>query len=236
MAQQFHEIHCRRSDDEGQTWSDQFCMTPAAGYVLSHNDKTRALSTGRMIVMTERRKVTDKNDHAGYVSGAFYSDDDGYSWWPCKNEVDTLPVEAQEPDVVELRDGRLMMLYRTYSGHPGRAYSSDYGETWSPGEMIQEIPMAPNASAITVGRIPSTDDLLMILCTGGSEGRRTPLTTYLSRDDGETWANPRNISDDPDNDHGYQSLMFLGDIAILSYHKMGGLYVARIGIEWFYGE
>jgi len=227
---------CRRSSDEGTTWTDQFCMTPTAGYALSHNDKTKVLSTGRIITMTEHRKVTGKNDHAGYVSSAFYSDDDGYSWWMSQNVVDTLPVEAQEPDVVELRDGRLMMVYRTYSGHPGRAFSSDCGETWSPGEMMPDIPMAPNASAVTVGRIPVTGDLLMILCTGGVEGRRTPLTAYISKDEGEVWTNPRHISDDPGNDHGYQSLMFLGDTAILSYHKMGGLYVARIGTERFYQE
>jgi sialidase-1 len=230
----YGQNYCRRSSDEGATWSDQFCMTPAAGYILCHNDKVKVLSTGRIVAMVERRKVTGKNDHAGYVASAFTSDDDGISWWMSRNEVDTLPVEAQEPDVVELRDGRLMMVYRTYSGHPGRAYSTDLGETWSKGEMMQEIPMSPYASAITVGRIPSTGDLLMVLCTGGVEGRRTPLTTYLSKDDGQTWTNPRAIASDPGDDHGYQSLLFLGDVAILSYHKMGGLYIARIGVDWLY--
>ncbi len=35
----------RRSSDEGQTWSEQFCYTPLAGYVLVHNDRLHLLST-----------------------------------------------------------------------------------------------------------------------------------------------------------------------------------------------
>ena len=58
---------------------------------------------------------------------------------------------------------------------------------------------------------------------------------HLSRDEGGSWTAARTISDDPRNDHGYQSLMFLDDMAVMSYHKMGGLYVARIGVDWFYG-
>ena len=36
----------RRSEDEGETWTEQFVMTPHPGYILVHNDRLFVLSTG----------------------------------------------------------------------------------------------------------------------------------------------------------------------------------------------
>jgi sialidase-1 len=58
----------------------------------------------------------------------------------------------------------------------------------------------------------------------------------ISRDDGQTWESPRNIGEDPEGDYGYQSVTFLEDVAVLSYHALDGLHVARIGVDWFYGR
>lgn len=226
----------RRTADEGRTWSEQFCMTPTTQYMLCHNDKVRQLSTGRILAMTEYWKYIGGDDHAGYVATAFYSDDDGYTWLRSDNEVDLHPVETQEPHVVELRDGRVMMICRTYSGYPVRALSKDGGKTWSAGERLAGVPTSRNAGALTVERIPKTGDLLLLCQTGeGKTGRyRTPFSAYLSSDEGTTWTFARNLAEDPDNDYGYQSLMFLGDLALISYHTRDGLHVARIGIDWFY--
>jgi sialidase-1 len=226
----------KRSNDHGKTWSEQFVMTPNTGYEFTYNDKPIVLSTGRILAPTEKMAVVVKgNDHAGYVTSAYYSDDNGYTWLRSENEVSIYPIEAQEPHVVELKDGRLLMLFRTYSGHPGRAFSEDKGKTWSQGEVVQELPMAANSSAITVHRIPSTGDLLLIHCTGGAGGKRTPLTSYISKDEGKTWTNPRNLAADPDDDYGYHSVLFLDDLALVGFHKRDGLYLARIRLEWFYG-
>ena len=227
----------RRSADEGQTWSDQFILTPHPGYVIMHNDKLRVLSAGRIIAPAEYKKHRPAEaDHSDYVSLVFFSDDNGYSWQVAQNDIDVLPHEAQEPHVVELKDGRHMLLFRTYSGSVGRSYSTDAGLTWSPGELVQALPLSPNASAITVDRIPSTGELLLIRCTGtGPNGRtRTPLVAALSRDDGASWTDGRPIAGDPNEDYGYQSVDFVGDVAVVSYHARDGLHVARIGLDWFY--
>ena len=101
--------------------------------------------------------------------------------------------------------------------------------------------MSKRASAITVDRIPSTGDLLLIRCTGvgGPEERyRTPLVTALSRDEGETWQNVRILEGDADDDYGYQSVTLLtegeSEVAVLSYHARDGIQVARIPVGWFY--
>ena len=48
----FGHNYCRRSADEGKTWTDPFIMTPQAGYVLVHNDRLFTLSSGRIVAAT----------------------------------------------------------------------------------------------------------------------------------------------------------------------------------------
>lgn len=228
----------RRSIDDGHTWSDQFLLTPWAGYVIVHNDKLRQLSDGRIVAPAEYKKHRPTEaDHSDYAVVVFYSDTDGYSWQPSDNDIDVLPHEAQEPHIVALKDGRLLLLFRTYSGCVGRSYSADRGQTWAAGELLWDLKLSRRASAITVDRIPSTGDLLLIRCTGegGAEGRyRTPFVAAISQDDGETWIHEKPIADDPDDDYGYQSVTFIDDLVVLSFHARDGLHVARIGIDWFY--
>jgi sialidase-1 len=230
----------RRSADETATWSDQLIMTPRPGYNIMHNDKLTVLSTGRVIGAVEFEFSNPENDHGGYVSYTVYSDNNGHSWDRSENEVNALPVEAQEPQVVELKDGRLMMLMRTYSAYVIRAYSDNQGETWSKHEDVKELKLPTyTSSALSVKRIPSTGDLLVLRCSGGPKEPfhwRTPFVSVISRDDGKTWESERVIGGDPENDYGYPSLMFVDEIALISYHQRDGLHVARIGIDWFYGK
>ena len=234
----------RRSADEGKTWTDQFLMTPYSGYAAVHNDKLLELSSGRIVAMGHHKAhFPSSRDHSGYVGLAFYSDDLGHSWQSSKNFVDMQPVEVQEADAVELKDGRVMMFARSYSGHPVRAYSSDQCETWSEGELIKELKM-PYAGLPTVKRIPSTDDLLFIWNSEKSTDknnhqirRRSALTTAISQDEGKTFSHIRYIAKDPEEDFGYQAVEFVGDdLAVIAYHARDGLHVARIGIDWFYGK
>jgi len=183
----------------------------------------------------EREAKVEGGDHAGYVSSVFFSDDNGYSWTR-SNEVNALPVEAQEPHVVELKDGRLMMLCRTYNRFVLRSYSKNKGRTWSQGEPIRELKLPSWSSALNVKRIPSTGDLLLLRSTGGTRGLRTPFVSVLSKDDGKTWTNERVIASDPKENYGYPCLLFIDGIAIVGYGSKAGSRVARIPVKWFYGK
>ncbi len=228
----------RRSDDDGRTWSDQFVLTPQSGYVLVHNDKLRLLASGRIIAPAEYKKHRPSQaDHSDYAVVVFHSDTRAHSWQPSANDIDVLPHEAQEPHVVELRDGRLLLLFRTYSGCIGRAFSSDQGQTWSAGELRHDWRLSRRAAAVSVERIPATGDLLLVRCTGegGPEGRyRTPLVTAVSRDEGESWTHERILAGDPDDDYGYQCVTFLEDRVLIGYHARDGLHVASLDVGWLY--
>ena len=232
----------RRSADDGKTWSEQFVMTPYPGVTDVHNDRLQILSTGRILAPALHKAYRpSSDDHGGCVGMAFFSDDQGFSWQASKNTVDMQPVEVQEADAVELKDGRIMLFARSYSGHPVRAYSSDGGETWSKGELVEELDQ-PYAGFPTVRRIPSTGDLLFMWCgekaeVPGRSPRRSAIRCAISTDEGKTFVHQRNIARDPDDDFGYQCVEFLGnDLALVGYHCRDGLRVARIGIDWFYGK
>ena len=234
----YASVFYRRSADEGKTWTDQFLVTPYPGYTLIHNDKVFTLKDGRIIAMAEYKDyMPGTNDHGGYVGLCFYSDDNGHTWYPSKNKVDmykTQKVDVQEPDAVELKDGRLLMFARTYSGYPVRAYSKDRGETWSEGEPIKELKM-PYAGLPTVRRIPKTNDLVFIWIGERARHRRCALRTAISKDEGRTFMHQRNIVRDPKNDVGYQCIEFIGDdIALVGYEANDGLHMVRIGVDWFY--
>ncbi|MBA2113839.1 Sialidase [Planctomycetes bacterium FF15] len=235
----------RRSHDNGKTWSEQLPMTPYTGYTLVHNDKLLALKDGRIVAAAATKKyLPSTQDHNGYVGLTFYSDDQGYSWHASKNVVDLFAsskIEVQEPDVEELKDGRLLMFARTYSGFPVKAYSEDRGETWSKGEVISDLKM-PYAGLPTVRRIPSTGDLLFIWISGSSKTEsglplRTVLSTAISKDEGKTFEHQRNLAKDLSNDFGYQCVEFLEDgTALVVYHANDGLHLARVNVDWFYGK
>ena len=233
----FGHNYYRRSNDDAKTWADQLIVTPHRGYNIMHNDKLVQLSNGRIIAPLEHQFVDKGDDHGGYVSYTFYSDDNGYSWWESDNRVNMQPVEAQEPHVVELKDGRLMMLMRTYNRYVARAYSEDNGKSWSKGKPVPELRLPANSSALDIKRIPSTGDLLLVRSVDSPEsvpGRRTPFASVISKDEGKTWVHERLIAADPEDDYGYPSLLFVNDLALISYHWRDGLHVARIGIGWFY--
>ncbi len=240
----FAHNYVRRSTDEGKTWSDQICMTPHRGYVLVHNDKLFTLSSGRIVAMAAyKAHMPSSHDHNGYVGMAFYSDDNGHSWHASENFVDMKSIEVQEPDGVELKDGRVMMFARTYSGFPVRAYSEDGCKTWSKGEPIKQLKM-PYAGLPTVRRIPSTGDLLFIWISEQSKDKVDPrirrsctLSSAISKDEGKTFVHQRKIVSDPEDDFGYQCIEFIGDDrAVVAYHARDGLHVARIPVDWFYGK
>ena len=248
----------RLSDDEGETWSDPKVLTPTLEYFIGvHNNKLLRLTSGRILAAAEIHvDMGLGNDHRGFASTAWRSDDDGHTWHRSSNIVNLLDhgIESQEPHIVELRDGRTLMLFRTYSGRVGRAYSEDQGESWSSGELIEELRLPTNSSALHVSRIPSTGDLLLVRCTGdggkepGERPRlyfemdgqehyiRTPMTSVISRDDGGSWSNERVIASDPYGDYGYPSVFHLPGVTIIGYHSLDGLHLARIPARWFYEQ
>ncbi|MBS7624096.1 MAG: sialidase family protein [Candidatus Bathyarchaeia archaeon] len=227
--------YMKKTFDEAGTWSE---LVPIAkfyqGYFTTNNDRAIQLSNGRILLpvaytpnIWAMRKLT---------SFCFYSDDNGRTWFKSDVEVSLQKATAEEPGVIELKDGRLMMWFRTTLGYIYRAFSDDFGETWGKAEPM---PLSSPNSPQAMKRIPKTNDILLVWNnTPGPQ--RVPLTTAISRDEGETWENIKDIEADPRFSYAYPSITFVRDEALITYYchdrktNLLSLKLKIFPIDWFY--
>ncbi len=223
------------STDEARTWSPPACcITDEVGYYVLNNDRAVQLRSGRLILpVAWHQDPKHPRDSAGVIL-CYLSDDSGRTWRRSKDPFkgyapDGRRITLQEPGVVELKDGRLMMYIRTDAGSQYICHSPDGGQTWSkPGPSSLASPLSP----ASLERIPWTGDLVCIWNDHSGlhpfpRGRRTPLCMAISKDDGATWSPSQIIEDNPDGWYCYTSVTFKGDRMLLGYcagdKQVGGL-------------
>jgi len=238
--------YLRRSDDGGETFGEATLITDMPGYHVMNNDRVIRLSSGRLLAPVAWTEDVHKVNH--FTSRAWISDDAGKTWRAGSGVVDYAERGAMEPECLELRDGRVLMMFRTQLGHIGAAYSEDGGDTW--GEPASWGVRAPESPA-TLRRIPSTGDLLLIwndtyVEGAGHGGKRSPLTVAISTDEGETWIHKKNIETSEDGSdsfmggYAYTSATFDRGRVLLTYYvadadsqKIGSRF-RSLPIAWLY--
>lgn len=236
------DLFVRTSTDETTSFGESVLVTADEGYHVVNNDRIIRLSTGRLLAPAASTPDVHKVNH--FVSHCYLSDDGGKTWRGSQGHVDAPKRGAMEPEVIELSDGRVMMIVRTQLGYIGRSYSDDGGDTWT--DMQSLGVKAPEAPA-TLRRIPATGDLLLVwnntfTAGAGHGGKRTPLTAAISNDEGHSWRNVRKLESDPDRTYSYTSLAFDHDRAVMSYWDSGagdGILSCRfrsLPVSWFYAQ
>lgn len=227
------------SHDNGKTFGPPTEITAPPGYHVMNNDRITILSSGRWLAPVASTPDVHKSNH--FICTCFISDDQGKNWRQSKGNVDYEKRGAMEPEVFELKDGKILMIFRTQSGHIGSSISSDGGDHWGkPGSWDVRAPEAP----ATLRRIPSTGDLMLIWNDNhqpgaGHGGKRTPLTVAISDDEGQTWKQNKLLEADPEYDYSYISLTFYQGRAIMSYYvgdpnrKISSRF-RSIPLVWFY--
>lgn len=211
----------RISTDEAKTWSSPTaCITDQEGYFILNNSRVIQLKNGRILMAVALHATPDGgefNQKATLFS--YYSDDNGITW-NCSGKVpNPSEVIAQEPGVVELKDGTIMMFIRTNGGFQYLSYSKDKGQTWSP---IDASNLPSPLSPASIARIPSTGDLLLVWNNNdGSNSqikyKRTPLTVAVSKDEGKTWGYIADIEADPNGWYCYTAIHFTKHDVLLAY-------------------
>jgi hypothetical protein len=234
------KAYLRTSQDNGQTFGEPILITDAPGYHVMNNDRVTELADGRLLCpVAWTRDVSAENR---FVSYCYWSDDDGKTWKTGASRVDAPQRGAMEPEVLELSDGRVLMIVRTQLGQIYASYSVDRGESWSP---AQAWGVSSPESPATLRRIPATGDLLLIwnptyVAGAGHGGKRTPLAAAVSTDEGRSWKPPRMIEDKPGQEYAYASVAFTGQQVLLSYYvaenstgRISTRYRA-LPLRWFY--
>ena len=234
-------VYVRFSQDEAKSFGERIRVTTKPGYHVMNNDRVTQLSSGRLLAPVASTPNVSAGGH--FVSRCWISDDCGQSWREGKASVDVAKRGAMEPEVIELRDGRVMMIIRTQLGQIATSYSSDGGDTWSePGKLADLV--APEAPA-TIRRLPATGDLLLIwnntyVPGAGHGGQRTPLTAAISRDEGQNWEHLRNLEDHPGQTYSYTSVAFVRNRAVMTHWvgekgKLSSQF-RSLPVSWFYED
>lgn len=225
----------RLSTDEAKTWSEPtICIPDEVGYYVLNNDRAVQLKSGRLVLPVAWHQGPGKaRDSAGVIM-CYLSDDHGKSWRRSKDSFKGYDpsgqrIIVQEPGVVELADGRLMMYIRTNADSQYICHSRDGGETWS---KARPSDLASPLSPASIQRLPWTGDLLCVWNDHSGrhrypKGRRTPLCLAISQDEGKTWNESRIIEADPDGWYCYTAITFVKDRMLLAYcagdKDVGGL-------------
>ena len=175
------------SANEGKTWSKPAVMNRYNTHGSPHIDTCIQTRKGRLILpvrtgFSGARRPTDgaygivngkRRRIAGHttypeidISFCYLSDDEGKTWrksrgfifgWDHGKGLGSFPCD--EPVVIELKDGRIMMMCRTTIGQLYRVYSKDGGESWGPPEPSG---LASAYAPCMIRRIPKTGDLVII--------------------------------------------------------------------------
>jgi len=244
----------RISKDEGRTWSAPVPCVPDSekNYYVLNNSRVERLSSGRVLLPLcahdpDPRTGRPANWHGRLV--CWFSDDDGLTWRRGSEPFETydengLRVTTQEPGVIELKDGRVLMYARTTHGRQWFYYSKDQGETWTKGEPGTLFgPCGP----ATLKRL-STGDILAVwndhehvpelrATRPGNYGRRVPMTVAVSKDECRTWSPRHVLEGNPNGWYCYFAALEVDGAMLLGYCAENNLQdsrITRVPISWLY--
>ena len=154
------------------------------------------------------------------IAFAYYSDDQGKTWQRSRGDImgwfnqgyDGVTA-CDEPNVVETRDGRVLMVSRSTVGRLVVSASADGGVFWN---LVQPLPLASSYSPCRLRRIPGTGDLLLVWNQVSPDEirrgyRRGRLSAAISTDEGQTWKNFKTIEVSPGLD---QHLRFVEPLEV----------------------
>ena len=244
-------VYLRTSQDETESWTEpRLCIQDQVGYYVMNNDRAVQLADGRLVLPVALHNLPEyeQPDWAGRLM-CYLSDDAGDTWRRSTSVLtahrpDGRRVTVQEPGVVELIEGRLMMFCRSDAGSQYVSYSQDAGDTWSP--LVPSAIVSPLSPA-SIERIPSTGDLLLVWndhegVDRSRQGKRTPYRVAVSVDEGVTWTYRKTIEDDPDGWYCYTAIEFVDGAALLGHcagnrRNGNGLettQITRFSLDWLY--
>ena len=243
----------RVSKDEGATWSAPVKCVPdsAVNYYVMNNCRATRLASGRIVLpmCVHAAKNGRTADWHGKLV-CYLSDDDGLTWRRGSAPFATYDdkgkrVTTQEPGVIELKDGRVLMYARTGHGRQWFYYSKDGCETWTNGEPGSLFgPCAP----ATLKRL-SNGDLFAVWNDhedhpevgakgpAWAHGLRVPLSVAVSKDEGRTWRPRRTLEGNPKGWYCYIAVLEHEGCLLLGYcaeNMLKDSRITRVPISWIY--
>ena len=219
-----------RSEDDGRMWSPPVEITAATKqpnwtWYATGPGAGIQLATGRLVVPCDHIEAGTKQ----YYSHVLLSDDGGQSW---RLGGSTPQDQVNECEVVELRDGRLLLNMRNYDPSiRARAvsFSTDGGQNWS--SIARDPVLVEPICQASIRRVGPS----LLFSNPASAEARQNMTVRLSNDDGQTWAAARVLHPGP---AAYSCLAALPDGRAACLYECGveqpyeRLTLARFSLNW----
>ncbi len=181
------------SADGGKTWTaPQYCDI---GHEYTGDTQSAIqLRSGRILLPLDYIAVEGQWMWGGTVS---LSDDGGRTWRAAQRPA-FAGQNVEEPNCIELRDGRIWMLTKDGDEHMCESYSSDGGETWSDPQPSRFVGRGAASHFLRL-----RDGRLVLMWSNCLEPKgsidpypghcRSALAAAISDDDGKTWHGYREI-------------------------------------------
>jgi len=216
-----------RSKDDGKTWGAPEEITKAVGHFAAGPGIGIQLRGGRLVIP----------GYSKQGSRVIFSDDHGKSWRvgaPIKNKG------CNESQVVELKDGSLLMNMRQGGRCRYLAFSKDQGQTWFKENNDESLPDPGCQASILRVPIGKKGGASLLLFANPPHPRpfeaRTNLTVRLSKDEGRSWKVSREVHPGPG---AYSSLAVLADGSTIGLlyetgkaHPYEKISFARFNLAW----
>lgn len=182
------DILVRLSSDQGGKWSSPIKISlPGVNSVM--NGKLVQTTSGRIFIPACLASGGEGEKTGGMM--VYYSDD-GVNWQasPQRLTLENTGMNLQEGQIVELSDGKLMMVMRTERPYLAASYSEDNGLSWS---MPKPLPLPSVMCAFGVRRASDTGSIYCFWVYDDARQATRPqfprerLALAVSHDDGRSW-------------------------------------------------
>ena len=237
--------YLRTSNDEAKSWSEASRCIPDDGYFVVNNDRVVRLKSGRIIFPTSLHKTPESERSGIGKIRCYFSDNEGETWVRGEDAPNPNDATTQEPGIIELKDGKLLLFCRTESGTQFFSYSSDQGMSWS---SLKPSNIKSPLSPASIERLPQTGDLILVWNNNYKPirdgGKRTPFNLAISKDEGKSWEKIKTLENNPNGWYCYTAIEFIGDHVLLGHcagnrAKSIGLattQITRLNYDWIYSD
>lgn len=216
--------YMRLSTDEGKTWGPRILCIPDESYNVVNNDRIIQLESGRILMPVACHAYYGKNAYDydwNAETFCMYSDDKGKTWKK-SHAVERQKTTFQEPGLVVLADGKILMYIRTNMDCQYYSISSDGGETWSPAvPSCLDSPLSP----AQIKRIPGSDRLLAVWNPLTPSKKRSGMDVAVLSPDASKVIARKYIEKTDKNNFQYPHILFVDSNNVLvGYFTFGGNY------------
>jgi hypothetical protein len=197
--------HCKSA---GETWTSpkkiyDGYVGSIRGFIQTGSGRL-LLSFARAVPARNEKPAPGVQDYGWNEIISLYSDNLGETWQESDNGVN-IPVDPDqvtryggvEPEILEMKDKRILMLVRTNKGRLYQSFSNDSGKRWS-----DPVPTNFITSDSPADLLRLNDGRIVLLWSGNqrwdddrsyANGGREVLHAAISGDDGMTWKGYREV-------------------------------------------